>query len=181
MWRRTTWLLIVAAALAALVMTAAGCSSRPAPAPPARAGSDRPPVPATAIQPNLEDSSSVEAALAVLRAYYDAIAARDFRRAYQLWEGAGAASGKSFTEFAAGFTNTASVSVSPGPPGPIEGAAGSRYVEIPVGIAATTRDGVRQRFSGSYVLRRAEVDGATPEQRRWHLYSAKIARDSTAR
>jgi hypothetical protein len=32
---------------------------------------------------------------------------------------------------------------------------------------------------GSYVLRRSEVDGATAEQRRWHLYSAKIARDST--
>jgi hypothetical protein len=127
------------------------------------------------------DSSSVEAALAVLRAYYDAIAARDYQRAYLEWEGSGAASGKSFTEFAAGFANTASVSVSPGPPGPIEGAAGSRYVEIPVAIAATSRDGAPQRFHGSYVLRRAEVDGATPEQRRWHLYSATIARDSIAR
>jgi hypothetical protein len=138
-------------------------------------------VPATGTEPSVADSSSVEAAVAVLRAYYDAIAARDFQRAYQQWDGAGAASGKSFVEFAAGFANTASVDAALGAPGPIEGAAGSRYVEIPVAIAATTRDGASQRFHGSYVLRRAEVDGATPEQRRWHLYSAKIARDSTAR
>ena len=116
--------------------------------------------------------------MAVIRAYYEAIAARDFRRAYLEWDGAGAASGQTFDAFAAGFSNTASVTASVGEPGPIEAAAGSRYVEIPVTIAATTRDGVAQRFHGSYVLRRSEVDGATAEQRRWHIDSAKIARDS---
>jgi len=114
--------------------------------------------------------------VAVVHDYYAAIAARDFRRAYLTWDGAGAASGKTFDAFAAGFSNTASVSASVGQPGPIDAAAGSRYVEIPVRIVATTRDGMPQRFNGTYVLRRSEVDGATAEQRRWHLYTAKIAR-----
>ena len=60
---------------------------------------------------------------------------------------------------------------------PIEGAAGSRYVEIPVRIAATLRDGSRESFSGHYVLRRSVVDGATAEQRAWRIYSAAIRRD----
>jgi hypothetical protein len=61
-----------------------------------------------------------------------------------------------------------------GEPGRVVGAAGSRFVEIPVVVRATTEDGVEQRYSGSYVLRRTVVDGSTAEQRRWHLYSAHL-------
>ena len=36
-------------------------------------------------------------------------------------------------------------------------------------------DGKRQRFVGNYVVRRVnDVDGATAEQRRWHLESAQL-------
>ena len=63
-----------------------------------------------------------------------------------------------------------------GEPGRVEGAAGSRYVEVPVTVRARTADGEEQVFEGSLTLRRAVVDGATPEQRRWRLYTADVAR-----
>ena len=110
----------------------------------------------------------------VVRRYYAAINARDFRRAYELWEGRGVASRQTFEEFAAGYQNTSRVTIDFGEPGPIGAAAGSRYVSIPVTIHAVTSSGRTQRFRGSYTLRRAVVDGATPQQRRWHIYSASI-------
>jgi NAD(P)-dependent dehydrogenase (short-subunit alcohol dehydrogenase family) len=111
----------------------------------------------------------------VLREYYAAIDARDFRRAYALWGNDGAASGQSFDEFVAGFASTAHVTVEIGKVGRLEGAAGSRFVEVPVTITARKTDGTPQRFSGSYSLRRTVVDGSTTAQRRWHLYAAKIS------
>ncbi|HEY9827993.1 MAG TPA: hypothetical protein V6D19_21355, partial [Stenomitos sp.] len=49
------------------------------------------------------------------------------------------------------------------------------YIEIPVTVTAVTTDGTSQRFRGSYVLRRVnDVPGSTPEQRKWHLYSANL-------
>jgi hypothetical protein len=45
---------------------------------------------------------------------------------------------------------------------------------IPLLIKARTKDGKEQNFWGQYVLRRSMVDGATPEQRSWRIYSAEI-------
>ena len=120
------------------------------------------------------DAGSAQAAANLVRAYYDAIEAHDWRRAYRCWGQEGAASRKTYRQFVAGFANTAHVRAQVGAPGPIEGAAGSRYVEVPVIVLARTRDGKRQRFRGPYVLRRAVVDGATLAQRRWHIDSAKL-------
>lgn len=106
--------------------------------------------------------------------YYAAIDAGDYERAYAAWSDEGRASGQTYLEFVAGFARTADVSVEVGEPGRIEGAAGSRYVEIPVVVTARRDDGVRQRFEGSYTLRRAVVDGATESQRTWHLYEASL-------
>ncbi|MDQ4079683.1 MAG: hypothetical protein M3125_02920 [Gemmatimonadota bacterium] len=110
----------------------------------------------------------------VLREYYAAINAGDYRSAYALWENGGAASDQTYDEFAAGFAETRSAQVDVGTPGRVEGAAGSRYVEIPVTIRAVTKSGENQRFEGTYVLRRSVVDGAPPEQRRWHIYRATL-------
>ncbi|HEX7021825.1 MAG TPA: hypothetical protein VF171_03140 [Trueperaceae bacterium] len=120
------------------------------------------------------DGLGPEGAVAVIRSYYRAIDEGDYRQAYVLWENEGAASGQSYREFAAGFADTASVMVEIGVPGRIEGAAGSRYIDIPVVVEARTGGGSRQRFEGSYVLRRVVVDGATEEQRHWHLYAAEL-------
>ncbi len=113
---------------------------------------------------------------AVVQTYYTALNAHKFRQAYTLWGGNGEASGQPFRDFTAGFGETKSVTVRVGKPGRVEGAAGSRYVTIPVTISALTTNGKAQHFTGSYTLRRAVVDGATAKQRRWHLFSADISR-----
>jgi len=82
--------------------------------------------------------------------------------------------GRSYAQFAAGFDSTESVDVRLGAAGRIEGAAGSRFVTVPVEIDSRLRNGTRQRFTGTYTLRRVEVPGASVAQRRWHLYAANI-------
>lgn len=115
------------------------------------------------------------AAARVIEQYYAAINERDFRRAWLLWSDSGRASGQTLDEFAAGFAQTSQVGVETGPPGRIEGAAGSRFITFPVTIQAVDAAG-RTSFAGSYTLRRSVVDGATPEQRSWRIHSADIAR-----
>lgn len=111
----------------------------------------------------------------VIRHYYDAINRKDYRSAYADWAGNGAASHQTFEQFQQGFANTASVKVEIRQPGQVNGAAGSLYVEIPVTITAKTVNNVTQRFAGSYTLKRVnDVTGSTLEQRRWHLFSARI-------
>lgn len=110
----------------------------------------------------------------MVRRYYAAINARDYRTAYAQWSDDGRASKQTYEQFAAGFAQTQAVTPEVGPPGGIEGATGSRYVEVPISLRATTRDGQVQQFAGSYTLRKTVVDGASAEQRRWHLYSAKL-------
>lgn len=119
-------------------------------------------------------TADVEAARAVLRDYYAAINASDYDRAYARWGDGGRSSGQTYLEFVAGFGATAAVSVELGEAGRVEGAAGSRYVRIPVVVQARRDDGRRQRFEGSYTLRRSVVDGASPAQRSWHLYDAEL-------
>jgi hypothetical protein len=115
------------------------------------------------------------AAQAVIREYYDAIASRDYQRAYLLWGDSGRSSDQTFEEFRAGFRNTAAVDVRVGEPGRIEGAAGSRFVVIPVQIEAEEVSEGVQRFAGSYTLRRAVVEGASEAQLRWHIFAADIS------
>lgn len=137
------------------------------PAPPADASQAAAQLPAQA-EPTPAD------AVAVVEAYYSAIAASQYPRAYALWSGGGQASGQSAQQFAGGFADTASVSVDVGTPGRIDAAAGSRYVEIPVSVTATRRDGSVHRYAGAYTLRRAVVDGATADQRAWRIASADL-------
>lgn len=134
-----------------------------------------PPAPASSTEalPAPEADDDTTAAVAVVRDYYRAISSRDYAAAYAMWGESGPPNQTPET-FAAGFAHTRTVSVTPGQPSRIEGAAGSRYIDIPVTIAATTDDGGTQRFEGTYTLRRAVVDGASEAQRRWHLYKATI-------
>lgn len=120
------------------------------------------------------DTASAAAAVDVLRRYYGAINARDYRSAYALWGDSGRASGKTYEEFAAGYAATARVELELGAPGRVEGAAGSRYVEVPVTLRAVHTDGSVERFAGTYTLRRVVVEGATPAQRRWHIETARV-------
>ena len=117
---------------------------------------------------------SVGDPVAVVRDYYAAIRAHDFLRAYRMWETSGQRNVRSYAQFAAGFDSTETVDVKTGAAGRVEGAAGSRYVTVPVEIDSRLRNGTRQKFAGTYTLRRVVVPGASAAQRRWHLYAASI-------
>ncbi|MET1755384.1 hypothetical protein ABVV53_07920 [Novosphingobium sp. RD2P27] len=59
--------------------------------------------------------------------------------------------------------------------GTIEGAAGSLYYSAPVTITGTTSSGDPFRLAGEVILRHVnDVEGATPEQLRWHIDSADL-------
>ena len=154
--------------LIAVLVLACACQRSPAP----QTGSTTLPAD-TATQA----ADSPDVAAGVLRAYYRAIDERRYGDAYHLWASGGAASGKSLSAFSDGFGKTASVAVSVGAPGAMEGAAGSRYIEIPVQIAAVMSDSTHQSYTGSYTLRRSTVDGATADQHAWRIYAARIRRD----
>jgi len=122
-------------------------------------------------------TSEQQKAAQVIRHYYDAINRKDYKSAYADWAANGAASNQSFEQFKRGFANTASVKVEIGKLGDLDGAVGHLYIEIRVTITAKTVNGETQKFTGSYTLKRTnDVPGSTPEQRKWHLNSAKITR-----
>jgi hypothetical protein len=110
----------------------------------------------------------------MLESYFEAINAHQFHEAYHFWSDNGAASGLTLEEFARGYDRTRSTTYRAGSPGRIEGAAGSRYIKIPVTIEAVTTDGERRRFTGEFVLRRVVATGAGSNERRWHIYSASV-------
>jgi hypothetical protein len=139
-----------------------GCQK---PAPQARDSSATPKVAIVA------DTSSPAA---LIRRYYAAINARDYDAAYALWGRRGAASSQTRGQFEAGFTQTDQVKVTFSDSIRIEGAAGSQYATVPVIVDAVLQGGTRQRFAGTYTLRRVMVDGATADERRWHIESAKL-------
>jgi hypothetical protein len=118
--------------------------------------------------------SAISDAEAVVRAYYAAINARDYQRAYAAWGSDGPPGRPTLRTFESGFARTDSVHVVLGHPGRIEGAAGSRYVTIPVRVRAFER-GIRPReYAGSFTVRRSVVPGADAADRQWHLYSASL-------
>ena len=117
-------------------------------------------------------------AVHVVESYYKAIDRGAFEAAYSLWSGDGEASGHSFAAFKRGFAQTARTAVDTSPPTASEGAAGSVYIEVPVTVNAELKNGTRQRFTGTYTLRRVnDVEGATPEELSWHLTSATLKRN----
>jgi hypothetical protein len=127
------------------------------------------------------DSAGPAAALEVIHDYYGAIQSKDFPRAYRYWGSGGEASNQTAEQFAAGFAETESVVVQTGLPGGIDAGAGQRYIEIPAAVRANTARGASQCFRGTYVLRRSEVDGATPVQRSWRIASAELKQESPER
>lgn len=117
---------------------------------------------------------SMQAAAAVVQRYYSALNARDYDTAWRQWGETGPA-GQTQAQFKAGFARTRSTRVTIGALEPGDAAAGSIYQPVPVTVDATLDDGTRQQFRGTYILRRVnDVDGATPDQLRWHIASAKL-------
>lgn len=131
------------------------------------------PTPSSTISPQGSSSKSEDAGI-VIQSYYDAINRHDYEQAYRSWRGKGSASHQTFEAFKKGFANTASTQVKIGELGPGGGAAGSQYIRVPVTVTATTQNQEVQHFKGTYILRRSLVDGASADERSWHIYSAKL-------
>ncbi len=113
-------------------------------------------------------------AAAVIGDYYAAIDSGSYARAYALWSDDGRASRQTPQQFAGGFADTAHVVATLGTPTGEDAGAGQRYIQVPVAITATRKDGSVHRYDGTYTLHRTVVDGATDEQRAWRIASADL-------
>lgn len=128
----------------------------------------------TATETPVSTEPSAQDAAAIIRDYYAAIDRHNYARAWELWADGGHASAQTPQQFADGYADTTDVTAQVGAPGRVDAAAGSRYIEIPVTITASRRDGSEHQYTGAYTLRRAVVDGATAEQRAWRIASASL-------
>ena len=89
--------------------------------------------------------------------------------ARSVWGDNGAASGMSAAEFSRAWDKYRIIDITVGQ-GDQEGAAGSSFYDVPVTITGLTRTGRPYHLAGTVTLRRVnDVDGATPEQLRWHI------------
>ena len=125
--------------------------------------------------PTPDDAKSPAAAVAIVRRYCDAIARKKYGQAYRLWAGNGEASGMSEREFAQSFSKYDAFDCSFGSPAPIEGAAGSAYITVPVVVTGTFARSGGFILRGPVTLRRVnDVPGSTAEQRRWHISDSDL-------
>ncbi len=170
----------------ALVLPAAGCDRRqPAPPPdgPAEApatASEPAPVPAPVTSPPPSPVASPTGADALpgptdrdpahaLAYWRAAMEARDWPSARRVFGNSGADSGMGPEAFARAWEKYEILDVTVGQ-GEQEGAAGSSYYEVPVTITGLDRAGKPFHLAGRLTLRRVnDIDGATPEQLRWHI------------
>lgn len=104
--------------------------------------------------------------LATLASYFEAINARNYRRAYRYWE----SPTTSYEQFVRGFADTERVRLLVEPPARREGAAGSTYAELATIVVATTRGGTERVFAGCYVMRKSNV-----RDRGWQIYRADVS------
>ncbi|UVO51523.1 MliC family protein [Sphingomonas sp. SUN019] len=122
------------------------------------------------------DAEGVEAAAAVVCHYYALIGAGRYPQAWRLWDDDGRASEMSQQAFAASFDKYAEYRAEVGAPGRIDAGAGQRYVTVPIRISGRLKEGDRPfAMEGPVTLHRtAEIDGASPEQRRWRISSSGV-------
>lgn len=123
----------------------------------------------------VETSAEATAAVDVARTYFALLEARNYGRAYRLWEDDGAATGMSARQFADSFKKFASYRAEVGAPGAIEAGAGQRYTAVPVRVTGLLADGGRPfALAGALTLHRTVVDGATAEQQAWRIRDSSL-------
>lgn len=78
-------------------------------------------------------------------------------------------------DFTKPFAEDAEIHAEIGAPGPMEGAAGSAFVEIPIRFYGKRQDGSVFSRAATATLRRVnDVPGSTPAQRRWRIYRLEM-------
>jgi hypothetical protein len=121
------------------------------------------------------DAKSAQGAANVVQSYYALIEQHAYRQAWLLWGEGGAASGMSESAFASGFGKYSAYHANIGAPGRVDAGAGQRYVTVPVQVYGRTKDGEDFNLRGDVILHRtADIDGATAEQKTWHIRSIDL-------
>ena len=158
-------------------------SAPPAPAPaPVPTAPSAPPAPAPSSPPIPADPNAIPAsektpaaAKRLLDSYFAALATKDYRSAYRMWNGNGEATGMTESAFAASFAKYRIYDGRAFGPGDSEGAAGSIYIEFPVTVTGILARGGGFHLSGSITVKRVnDVDGSTSYQRHWHIQSSDL-------
>lgn len=107
------------------------------------------------------DPKSAEGAGQVLQHFAALLEQKRFAEASSLGE----------EDFAAAFDKGAEIHAEIGGPGPVEGAAGSVYVEFPVRFYGRLSSGRPFSQQATATLRRVnDVPGSTEQQRKWRIY-----------
>lgn len=121
------------------------------------------------------DPKSAQGAGQVLQSYVALLEQRRFAEAQRLWSDGGRSSDLSEAGFAEAYGKYAELHAEIGAPGPMEGAAGSAYVDIPLRFYGRLRDGRPFNSVGTATLRRVnDVPGSTEEQRQWRIYRVEM-------
>lgn len=119
--------------------------------------------------------TSPQDAQELVQRYYSNINHGNYAAAYALWSNGGKNSGKSLSQFRAGFAQTARVSVITHAPGPIDAGMMQERIAVPVDVYATLRSGARQHFQGSYTLHLTQPGvGAPAADLTWKIDSASL-------
>ena len=99
----------------------------------------------------------------------EALEARDWETARQVWGESGMASGLDADEFETAFSKYRTINISFGEARQ-EGAAGTLYYEVPVTMTGELENGDAYRMEGPLLLSRVnDVPGASTEERKWHI------------
>jgi hypothetical protein len=126
--------------------------------------------PTFAAQPPYMDDRSTAASL--VRSYYNAINRQEYARAYTYFGDNNAP--QSYASFAAGYANTASVTVATGT-AIDDGAAGSTYFTLPVAIDAVSTNGAHTQFAGCYATRLVQPAIQDPPVTPMFIFKAKLS------
>lgn len=119
------------------------------------------------------DPKGLQAAKQLAETYADLLVKGRFEAAHDLWI-SDSLSDSQFADRWRAYGRFKGAAVDD--PGPPDGAAGSIYVEVPLQLFGTTRDGRNFSLSGKLTLRRVNnVPGSSEEQRRWHIHASDLA------
>lgn len=156
-----------------VALLATACHAAPAPKADSPAKSAKSALPPPEMDATAEalDPDSAEAAAETLETYYAMLADKNYTAAYQLWGNAGQDSGMTAEEFANSFAKYATYLGEIGKPGEVDAGMSQRWVEIPVTITGTLKDGSSFRMAGPVVMHHVarEMDGVSEADKNWHI------------
>lgn len=151
------------------IVAATPAASPPPLTPPGTPGGlpdDRSPVSEARFTPD-----SAQGAADLVQHYYALLGDGKYAQARRYWEDGADGSGASAPDFASGFDRYSEYHANIGAPGDVDAGAGQRYVTVPVQVYARLKRGARPVYQiGSVTLHRtADIDGATAQQKSWHI------------